>query len=143
MKYADFVPGTVLTLGPEEMTEAAIIEFARQYDPQPFHVDPVAARATRWGGVIASGLHTCSVAMRLVARELLEGSEAMGSPGLDHLRWPNPVRPGDQLTMRVEVLDRGVSKSGRVGSVRWKWTLTNQRAESVLELESTTLFSLV
>lgn len=142
MRFADFVPGLELIRGPVEMTEEAIIEFARQYDPQPFHLDIEAARASRWGGLIASGLHTCSIAMRLVAEEVLRGSEAMGSPGLDYLRWPSPVRPGDQLTLTILVRERNVSASGRVGSVRWEWVLRNQRGEPVLELASTTLFSL-
>ncbi len=142
MKFSEFREGQVLEFGSYELGEAEIIEFAKHYDPQPFHIDPVAAKASRWGGVIASGFHTCSVAMRLIVDNVLAGSESSGSPGLSDIRWLKPVRPGDILSMRVEVLQVTRSQSGGTGSVIWQWQLKNQRDERVLELTGTSLFAL-
>src|SRR5262245_22569506 len=123
MKFAELCVGRILDLDPCTVTESDIIEFARRYDPQPFHTDVDAALGTRWQGLIASGFHTCSLAMRMVADHLLRESDSMGSPGLEYLRWPNPVRAGDVLHLRVEVLDTKISSSGRVGIVRWRWLM--------------------
>lgn len=142
MKFSEFREGQVLEFGSYHMGEAEIIEFAKHYDPQPFHIDPEAAKATSWNGVIASGFHTCSVAMRLMVDNVLAGSESSGSPGLSSLRWLKPVRPGDTLTMRVEVLQVTLSQSGGTGIVIWQWQLKNQREETVLDLTATSLFAL-
>ena len=103
MKFSDFQPGAVFDAGSREVTEAEIIDFARRYDPQPFHVDPELAAATRWGGLIASGWMTCSIAMELTVRHLLKGSGSIGSPGLELLQWEKPVRPNDRLSLRTTV----------------------------------------
>lgn len=142
MKFSEFHAGQVLELGSYTLSEAEIIEFATRYDPQPFHIDPAAARASNWGGIIASGFHTCSVAMRLIVENVLAGSESSGSPGLSSVRWLKPVRPGDTLSMRVEVLQANLSQSGGTGIVVWQWQLNNQRAELVLDLVATSLFDL-
>jgi acyl dehydratase len=100
MNFADFHAGQVLTQGPVRVTEADIVAFATAYDPQWFHTDRARASAGRWRGLIASGWHTCSIAMRLVCEGPLSGSESIGSPGLAYVKWPAPVRPGDQLTSK-------------------------------------------
>ncbi len=140
MKFAQLSPGSVITTGPREVTESEIVDFARRYDPQPFHVDRERAAASRWGGLIGSGWLTCGIAMELAVRHILDGSESVGSPGLDELRWENPVRPGDSLSLTVTVLDSKISASGRTGVVRWRWELHNQRAERTLSLIATSLF---
>ena len=142
MKFAELQTGQTLDFGAHDVTERDILEFARRYDPQPFHIDPEAAQASRWHGLIASGFHTCSIAMSLIATHVLQGSESMGSPGLDYLKWPHPVRAGDTLRMRVNVLETSLSTSGRVGVVRWQWLLLNQHDQIVLDLTATSLFAL-
>ena len=142
MNFAEFHAGQVLTQGPVRVTEADIVAFAKAYDPQWFHTDPARADAGRWQGLIASGWHTCSIAMRLVCEGPLSGSESIGSPGLAYLKWPAPVRPGDELMLEANVLETRTSRSGRVGSLRWRWQLFNQRREEVLDTEVTSLFEL-
>ncbi|MDG2111418.1 MAG: MaoC family dehydratase [Actinomycetota bacterium] len=108
--FDDFSEGESFTFGSAQIDESEIIEFATQFDPQVFHTDPVAAADTVYGGLIASGWHTGSLMMRLLTDHFL-GPSSMGSPGLDELRWPAPVRPGDRLTLRVEILNARPSRS--------------------------------
>jgi len=123
------------------LTDDQIVAFARDYDPQWFHADRERASDGRWGGLIASGWQTCGVAMRLVVDHVLSGSESFGSPGLEYLKWPAPVRAGDALTLRAEVLDaRRSAKTPALGILRWRWQLQNQRGEDVLDLVATSLF---
>ena len=140
MQFEQFLKGTVLRAGPRAVAEQEIIEFARRYDPQPFHVDPERAAASRWRGLIASGWMTCAIAMELAVRHILDGSGSIGSPGIDELRWENPVRPGDELTLTLTVLESKLSGSGRTGVVRSRWELHNQNGERVLSLVGTSLF---
>jgi len=141
MKFAEFAPGRVIELGPVTLTDEQIVAFARDYDPQWFHADRERASDGRWGGLIASGWQTCGVAMRLVVDHVLSGSESFGSPGLEYLKWPAPVRAGDALTLRAEVLDaRRSAKTPALGILRWRWQLQNQRGEDVLDLVATSLF---
>jgi acyl dehydratase len=142
MMFNEFREGQILEFGGYFLTAAEIVEFATRYDPQPFHIDPVAAKATSWDGIIASGFHTCSVAMRLMVKHILAGSESSGSPGLSSVSWLKPVRPGDTLKLRVEVLQVKVSQSRGTGIVLWNWQLKNQRHEPVLDLVATSLFDL-
>ena len=142
MKFAELHAGRVIDLGMAEVTAREIVEFASRYDPQPFHIDEAAARASRWHGLIASGFHTCSIAMGMVVEHILKDSESMGSPGLDYVKWPNPVRAGDTLRMQVHVLESSVSKSGRVGVIRWQWLMRNAQDAVVLDITATSLFSL-
>jgi acyl dehydratase len=142
MKFAELYPGQVIEVGDYAVTEEEILEFARKYDPQPFHIDKTAAEDTRWGGLISSGFHTCSMGMRMLVDHILKDSESMGSPGLDYVKWISPVRPGDRLHMQVKVLDVQPSKSGRVGVVRWAWHMFNQDNQPVLELAAVSLFTL-
>jgi len=140
MKFRDFVAGARFQAGPREIGKAEIIEFARRYDPQPFHVDPERAAASRWGGLIASGWLTCAIAMQLAVEGILAGSESIGSPGIDELRWEKPVRPGDRLVLSATVLESRVSSSGNTGIVRWRWELHNQKDERVLSLLASSFF---
>ena len=99
----DYVEGAVHEFGPLTITAEQIVAFGRQFDPQLFHTDPVAARETDYGGLIASGWHTCGLFMRLFVEHYLPGPASLGSPGVDELRWLKPVRPDDELTLRVTV----------------------------------------
>ena len=99
MKYLeDFPIGVRRELGSKLVDEDEVIRFAREFDPQPFHIDKAAAAASFYGGVIASGWHTCSMTMRILVDAYLNDTAAMGSPGIDELRWLKPVRPGDTLS---------------------------------------------
>ena len=143
MKFADFQRGQALRYGPVTVSEAQIIAFAREYDPQWFHVDPERAGASRWNGVIASGWQTCAIAMRLMAEGALDGSESFGSPGLEYLKWLAPVRSGDALTVHADVLDvRRSERQPTLGILRWRWRLVNQDDVGVLDLVVTSLFDL-
>src|SRR5438067_251535 len=101
--FEEFSEGQVFELGAEQVSEAEILEFAKRFDPQMFHVDPLAARSTMYGGLIASGWHTGSIYMGLMVRGLLLDSASLGSAGIDELRWLKPVRPGDTLRARLTV----------------------------------------
>jgi acyl dehydratase len=142
MRFADFRAGMVLAGGRLRVTEREIIEFATRYDAQWFHTDPVRARASRWNGIIASGWMTCSIAMQLAVTSILKDSDSIGSPGVEQLKWPNPLRPGDEVELRMEVLEARVSRSGKMGVLRWRWVLTTQRQQPVLDLTATSLFEL-
>jgi acyl dehydratase len=142
MKFAELTVGSKLLAGPRLVSEAEIIEFARRYDPQPFHIDPEAAAASRWNGIISSGWLTCSVAMELAVQSLLRDSDSLGSPGLEKIEWPHPVRPGDALSLTITVLEARRSSSGRVGIARCQWEMRNQRDVVVLGMVGTSLFDL-
>ncbi|HEY6927893.1 MAG TPA: MaoC family dehydratase [Steroidobacteraceae bacterium] len=142
MKFAELRPGMVLTSGRRTITESEIIEFATRYDPQWFHTDPARAAASRWQGLIASGWHTCSIAMQLLVQAVLADSESIGSPGLEQVNWPHPLRPGDEVALRVEVLETRVSSSGKTGIVRWRWILATSAGTQVLDVIGTSLFAL-
>jgi acyl dehydratase len=143
MRFADFHPGQVIEAGPVGISADEIVAFARQYDPQWFHVDAERAGAGRHGGLIASGWHTCALAMRLAVQAALEGSESFASPGLGSLRWLHPVRPGDALRLRMTVLETRRSRSqGSTGILRWRWQMFNQHDTEVLDIEATSLFDL-
>lgn len=143
MRFADLNPGRSITVGPEKITEEQIVAFAREYDPQSFHVDPARASAGPWKGLIASGWQTCGIAMRMVVKHVLADSESYGSPGLAYLKWENPVRPGDMLYVTLDVKERRVATSRpTLGVVRWRWRMRNQVAAVVLDLEVTNLFEL-
>jgi acyl dehydratase len=120
LHFEDFAPGAVFELGAIEMTRERILSFGREFDPQPFHTDEEAAKGSIYGGLIASGWHTCSAFMKLFVDGLLSKAASLGSPGVDELRWLKPVRPGDVLRARYTVLavephprrpDRGTIRS--------------------------------
>jgi acyl dehydratase len=142
MRFEQIEPGMIIDGGRRSVTESEIIEFAKRYDPQWFHTDPARARNSRWKGLISSGWMTCSIAMELAVRSILGDSQSIGSPGVEQLKWLNPVRPGDELALRVEVIDKSLSRSGSVGIIKWRWVLTTQAQVPVLELTATSLFQL-
>jgi acyl dehydratase len=113
--FEDFVPGLTQEFGPTAVDEAEIVEFARRYDPQPIHTDPEWARTGPFGGLIASGWHTTALMMRLLVEQYLPSAASLASPGIDELRWLRPVRPGDELRVRVTVIEArpSVSKPDR------------------------------
>ena len=133
MKYwEDLVVGEVVETGSYTFTAEDIKEFASKYDPQPFHVDEETAKTSIFGGLIASGWHTSAVCMRLLVGGWVKDVASMGSPGADEIRWLRPVRPGDTVTLRVELLEKTPSKSkSDRGSMRAKYELKNQNGEVV------------
>jgi acyl dehydratase len=140
--FEDFHPGQEIDLGTRSVTEEEIIAFARQFDPQPFHIDHDAAAGSIFGGVIASGWHTCSMMMRMVVDGLMARSASMGSPGVDSVRWLRPVRPGDTLHVRYLTQDVRASNSRPDRGVVWsKWVATNQHGEQVCTVEGMSMFA--
>lgn len=137
----DFRPGETAEFGDYEMTEADIIAFATRFDPQVFHTDPEAARASAFGGLIASGWHTASAMMRLLVDHWVPPQASLGSPGIDELRWVLPVRPGDRLRVRVTVEEqrRSRSKPDR-GLVRSLNEVLNQDGAVVMTARGLGLF---
>jgi acyl dehydratase len=133
--FEDYLPGSVEEYGPIAVTEADILEFARRWDPQPFHADPDAAPSGPFGGLIASGWHTAAMTMRVLVENYLSEPTSLGSPGLDELRWSRPVRPGDSLRVRITILEanRSRSKPDR-GLVRTRVEVLNQHSEAVMSL---------
>ncbi len=143
MQFHEFYPGQVMTAGPETIREDQIVAFAREYDPQWFHVDSARAGKGAWHGLIASGWQTCAIAMRMVCGTALVGSNSIGSPGLAYVKWENAVRPGDELRLRIDVIETRVAQSRpELGIVRWRWRMFNQAQQPVLDLEATSLFDL-
>jgi len=139
--WEDFAVREVIELGSCPITEAEVLTFARKYDPQPFHTDPEAARRSIFGGLIASGWHTCALLMRLsVDAARRDGAAATGSPGLDSCRWLKPVRPGDVLTGRTEVLETWPSRSKPIGFIRRRNEPINQHGEVVVSVVGITMY---
>lgn len=132
--FEDFAVGDRWTTGGHTLTESAIVDFAFRYDPQPFHIDLEAARESIYGGLIASGFQTLSVCFRLVWQTGVL-SNNIGGRGLDMLRWPRAVRPGDTLHVEVEVLAAERSSRPDRGNLRLRYTGINQRGETVLVAE--------
>lgn len=133
--FEDYEAGQVYEFGAILVREEEIINFARQFDPQDFHLDPVKAAQGPFGGIIASGWHTIGVAMRLYVDHYLSHVASLGSPGVDDIRWPNPLRPGDTLKIRVTILEArpSHSKPDR-GIVRARVEAINQKDQLVLSM---------
>jgi acyl dehydratase len=140
--FEDFEPGQEYPLGPHTVTRAEIVAFAAEFDPQPFHLDEMAAAETLLGGLAASGWHTCALFMRMTYHGWLADCASMGSPGVDTLKWLRPVRPGDVLSGRSLVLAtrRSESRPDR-GFVRFRHEIANGRGEPVMVLENPVMFS--
>jgi acyl dehydratase len=140
--WEDFEVGEVTELGPVEVTEAEILEFARRYDPQPFHVDSEAAKASPFGGLIASGWHTTAVFMGMFVRGILLDSASLGSPGVEEIRWTAPVRPGDRLSARVTIVDSQPSATNPTrGTVITSNDVRNQDGVTVMTLRARGFFA--
>ena len=139
--YEDFAVGESFTLGSVEMVEKEMIEFATQFDPQRFHIDPDAAAQTVYGGLIASGWHTGSLMMRLSADYFL-GESSLGAAAASELSWLAPVRAGDTLTLQIEVLSMRESNSRpNLGFLELTMELVNQNDETVIRVVPTMLIA--
>lgn len=136
MCWEDFTVGSASELGRHTFSVAEIVAFGRQFDPQPYHCDAVAANASPFGGLIASGWHVCAAGMRMLTERILGQTHTLGSPGIENVRWLKPVRAGDTLSYRVTVAESrpSASKPG-VGLVKHRWEARNQAGELVLTLE--------
>ncbi|HEX2017342.1 MAG TPA: MaoC family dehydratase [Aurantimonas sp.] len=138
--YEDFTEGLELPLGPYEVTREEVLEFAREFDPQPFHLEEQAGRDSLLGGLSASGWHTCAMTMRMMADSYVLDSSSQGSPGVDTVKWLRPVFPGDVLTGTARVASRRLSaKRPTLGLAKIITVIRNQRDEPVLESEYTLL----
>jgi acyl dehydratase len=135
--FEDFPEGTVIELGElPPLSEEEIIAFARQWDPQPFHVDPVAAKESIYGGLIGSGWQTALRTMRLQVEKLLNDTDAQGSPGVENIRFRKPVRAGDRLSARYTVLRAEPSASRpRLGKVLGRTELLDQNGDAVYQMD--------
>jgi len=134
--WEDFKVGERSEMGRHTFGEKEIVEFARQFDPQPFHLDAEAAVKTPFGGLVASGWHTCAVGMRLMVESYIGRTVSLGSPGIDNVRWLKPVRAGDTLVYARTVIETRPSASRKgVGLVKHRWEAVNQSGETVLTME--------
>ncbi|MFC7134416.1 MULTISPECIES: MaoC family dehydratase [Salinibaculum] len=137
--YEDVTVGETRSFGSYEVTREEIVDFAEKYDPQPFHTDPDAARNSMFGSLVASGWHTASISMRLLVDNYLNESGAMGSPGLESLRWLRPVRPGDVLSIEVRTTDKEPWDGDR-GVVESHLETVRDDGETVMTWDSLVLF---
>ena len=139
--WEDFKVGDRSEMGSHTFAEDEILAFGRQFDPQPFHTDATAAAQTPFGGLIASGWHTCAVGMRLMVESYLRNTRSLGSPGIDNIRWLKPVRAGDTIRYSRIVVESRASLSRKdVGLVQHRWEAVNQAGELVLTMEGWGMF---
>ena len=140
--FEDYVPGDVHEFGSIVAEGKEMIAFARRFDPQPFHIDPVAAKQTIFGGLIASGWYTAGLMMRLYVDHYLSHVASLSSPGVDELRWLKPVRPGDAISIRITISEtrRSNSKPDR-GIVHSHIEVLNQKGEIVMSMKGVNLLS--
>jgi acyl dehydratase len=139
--WEDLTPGTTRDLGSVSPSAEEMRAFASQYDPQPFHVDEEAAKRSIFGGICASGWHTCALAMRLMVDNFLCHSSSLGSPGLENLKWLKPVFPGDTLSLKHTIVEsRAMASRPDVGLVRTVWEMSNQHGDKVLHMEGYGMF---
>ncbi|MBM3570411.1 MAG: MaoC family dehydratase [Alphaproteobacteria bacterium] len=134
--FESFTPGEVRELGSLTVSREEIVDFAREFDPQPFHLDEAAARRSLFGGLSASGWHSLGLLMRLLVDGLLKDADSMGSPGVDEVRWLKPVRPGDRLSLRLTTVAcvPSQSKPDR-GVIHLVYELYNQSGEAVVRMK--------
>jgi acyl dehydratase len=139
--FEDLEPGAETDFGSYEVTREEVLEFARKYDPQPFHLSDEAAAKTHFGRLAASGWHTAAMVMAVIARHVVADEQAgLGSPGIDELRWTKPVYPGDTLHVRGCILEKTPSRSRpEIGSFRTRTTATNQHGDVVMTFISIVL----
>lgn len=134
LHYEDFETGQIFPLGPYPVSREEVIAFAREFDPQGFHLDEEAAKASLLGGLAASGWHSCAMLMRMICDGYLNRSAGMGSPGLSEVKWLKPVFVGETLTGTMTVLSRRVSKSRpEMGILECRWELFNGKGEKKVE----------
>lgn len=141
--WEDLTTGLQMTFGPKRVECDEVIDFASKFDPQPFHLSEEAGKASLFGGLAASGWHTCGMVMKLMCDGFLLESSSLGSPGLENLKWVKPVMVGDELTARLTIMDRRPMNSrADVGLTRSLWEALNQRGEVVLTIDSWAMFRL-
>jgi len=134
LHYDDFSEGQEIVLGPYAVTAEEIVAYARDFDPQPFHLDATAAKASILGGLAASGWHSCAMLMRMMVDAYLGRTAGLGSSGLDEVKWLKPVYAGETLTGKMTVLAKRVSaRRPERGVLKCRWELFNERAEKKLE----------
>ena len=139
--WEDMAVGQVRDLGTISPSREDIIAFASQFDPQPFHLDDAAGAASVFGGLCASGWHTCSMAMRLMVTNFLQQTSSLGSPGLENIQWKKPVYPNDTLRLQTTVLEtKPMGRSPDVGMTRNLWEMFNQHGDKVLHMEGWGMF---
>ncbi|NMO14946.1 MaoC family dehydratase [Pyxidicoccus fallax] len=140
--FDDFQVGEVSEYGSYVISREEIISFAKQFDPQPFHLSDEGGREGIFGGLVASGWHTASICHKLIVEGLLGKAASLGSPGLDELRWLKPVRPGDTLTVRTEVLSTTPSRSKQDrGAIKFRFEVRNQHGDVVMSEVANALFA--
>ena len=139
--FEDLVVGEEQLFGSVEVTREEVLDFARKYDPQPFHLSDEAAAKTHFGRLSASGWHTCAMVMGVIARRVVQEEQAgLGSPGIDELRWLKPVYPGDMLSVYGTVVDKTPSRSKPdIGSFRTETRVVNQHGDDVMRYKSIVL----
>jgi len=140
--FEDFKVGETVEMGRRLVDKDEVVAFAKDFDPQPFHVDEEAARKSFFGGLIASGWHTVAMVMRMMCDSYLLDSASLGSPGVDNVKWLKPVRPGDTIRAMRTVLEARASKSKpEVGIVKSRWEVYNQDDELVMTMEGYGMFA--
>jgi len=133
--WEDFTPGRIFEHGPRRLSRDEMMAFAAEFDPQPMHLDEVAARATMMGGLCASGWYVCSILMRMIADAFVLDSSSMGAPGVDEVKWLLPVRPDDEIRLRATVADVRASNSRPDrGFVKFNFELFNAAGQQVMTL---------
>jgi acyl dehydratase len=139
--FEDLPIGVEREFGTYEVTREEVLDFARKYDPQPFHLSDEAAAKTHFGRLSASGWHTAAMTMGVIARAVVGEKQAgLGSPGIDELRWKKPVYPGDTLHVSGKILEKTPSRSRpEMGSFRTQTTVTNQDGDVVMTFQSIVL----
>ena len=139
--FEDMHVGGERVFGHYDVTRDEVLDFARKYDPQPFHLSDEEAAKTHFGRLAASGWHTCAMTMAVIARAVVDDDQAgLGSPGVDELRWLKPVYPGDRLTVQGKIVDKTPSRSKpEIGSIRTETTVTNQDDVPVMRFTSIVL----
>ena len=139
--FEDFKVGETIEMGRRLVDRDEVVRFATEFDPQPFHVDEAAAKDSFFGGLIASGWHTVSMVMRMMCDNYLLDSASLGSPGVDNVKWLQPVRPGDTIRAMRTVLEARTSKSKPdIGIVKSRWEVYNQNDELVMTMEGYGMF---
>jgi acyl dehydratase len=139
--WEDLPVGHVREFGAYAVTREAVLAFAREFDPQPFHLDDAAAEASLFGRLAASGWHTCAMAMRIMCDGYLLDAASLGSPGIENLKWLKPVYPGDTLSVRLTVLEaRPMASRPGIGLTRSHWDVLNQAGDVVQTMEGWGMF---